>query len=851
MNPNELGKSSITRKILIIDDDQYIRTSVSAYLEDCGFQTLIAEGGAQGLEKFRSETLDVVMVDLVMPHISGHDVIRSIHEENPDLPLLVVSGTGVLSDAVEAMRLGAWDFILKPIVDFHVLSHAIEKALERAELIQMNQRHQQNLEAEVKRRTKALAGANLELQEINTRLKMMVKSTRRISAVQSIQDTMFRIMEEYARNLIASGGSIYTRKENKLILFATLDSPHAALELNLPVDPSSVMGWCIKKKTAVSSEEMKQNPGIELNLWEGYLNRSFWSGPVFDPAGDLMAVINIHNKYDPYFTQHDSEIANLLLSFATEVLHTAMITEKLRISEQNYRRIFSQIQDVYFEISMTGTILEVSPSVYPILGYSRNDLIGQKVQNYIVDTNRWQDLMEELKQTSSVSDFEGLMVHVDRTFRHCSINARQESGQPGRPGWIAGSLRDITNRKKIEEDLLRERNFNMELIQSSPLYFIAVSPAGTILLMNETMLKVMEYTEPEIVDKNFISMFIEPDDQLLMIKSFELLMQVDEPVMTESRVQSKSGSQYIVEWYGRQKYKEGKEIDFIFCVGVDITKRRRTEEQLALHQQQLIEADKMNAMGTIVTGVSHEINNPNNLIMLSVPLLQEYWEEALPVLEDYVVDHPGFQLIDESFSEAQTKYPALCRRVMDSSVRIGNIIMDLERYTRKTIDEVEESIQINNIVESAIIFLHNLIKDATAHFSVDLSEDIPEILVRQPNLKQVIINLIQNACQALPDTSRKLRVSTRYHRKRRQIIITVKDEGIGIPAENLPLILNPFFTTKRDYGGTGLGLAISNRIVHDIGGTIDFKSEVGKGTVARIIIPVVEERNEQTENEPN
>jgi len=105
-------------------------------------------------------------------------------------------------------------------------------------------------------------------------------------------------------------------------------------------------------------------------------------------------------------------------------------------------------------------------------------------------------------------------------------------------------------------------------------------------------------------------------------------------------------------------------------------------------------------------------------------------------------------------------------------------------------------------------------------------------------LEQVIINLIQNACQALPDIRRGISLSISYNEKTSSISVKVQDEGVGIPLEVLPHITDPFFTTKSDSGGIGLGLSISSRIVKEHGGTLVFNSELGKGTIAEITLPV-------------
>ena len=134
-------------KLLIIDDDEVVRASLAAYLDDRGFQVLQAGNGLQGLEVFEREQPDVIICDLRMPQIDGLELIRRINVINSEIPVIVVSGAGVMSDAVEALRLGAADYLIKPLEDLAVLEHSIRRALDRSQLRLENQRYREKLEA--------------------------------------------------------------------------------------------------------------------------------------------------------------------------------------------------------------------------------------------------------------------------------------------------------------------------------------------------------------------------------------------------------------------------------------------------------------------------------------------------------------------------------------------------------------------------------------------------------------------------------------------------------------------------------------------------------------------------------
>jgi polar amino acid transport system substrate-binding protein len=149
-----------------------------------------------------------------------------------------------------------------------------------------------------------------------------------------------------------------------------------------------------------------------------------------------------------------------------------------------------------------------------------------------------------------------------------------------------------------------------------------------------------------------------------------------------------------------------------------------------------------------------------------------------------------------------------------------------------------QSVNVNAVIQSAVSLLSNMIIKSTKHFSIQYGKNIPLSKGNFQRFEQVIINLIQNACQALPDTQRGILISTSFEEETNHIIVKVQDEGMGISPKALPHIMETFFTTKQDSGGLGLGLSISARIVKEHGGSLTFTSEPGRGTTAVIILPI-------------
>lgn len=267
----------------------------------------------------------------------------------------------------------------------------------------------------------------------------------------------------------------------------------------------------------------------------------------------------------------------------------------------------------------------------------------------------------------------------------------------------------------------------------------------------------------------------------------------------------------------------------------DITNLKKSEEQNRIKSEQLMHADKMASLGTLVSGIAHEINNPNNFIMLNINLLQKIWQDTKPILNNYYEENGDFALGGMSYKKFTEKIDNSYKSIEIGSERIKKIIDNLSNYSKKPKIQFKK-ISLNEVIEVAISITSNFISKSTNNFVVNYSKGFPLVFGNSNRLEQVVINLINNSCQSLRNKDEKITIST--YEENNKAIIEIADEGEGIDEKELKYILDPFYTTKREKGGTGLGLSISYNIIKNHDGELKIESKKGSGTIVKIYLPI-------------
>ena len=300
-----------------------------------------------------------------------------------------------------------------------------------------------------------------------------------------------------------------------------------------------------------------------------------------------------------------------------------------------------------------------------------------------------------------------------------------------------------------------------------------------------------------------------------------------------------------IEVHALPIFNQKHEVDGIMELFHDVTLEKTYEQQLA-------QADQLASLGQLVSGIGHEINNPNQFIRGNIKIIKQALDDMLPIVDAYQKEHPDLKIARLPYDFFREHIMTLVNDMAHGSERIKGIVEGLKRFARRDDGLLIDRVDMNTLIEACSRLVHNEVHKH-ADLELDLDPDIPSLVGNSQKIEQVLVNLIVNAAQAMPDDLRGLiKVTTRGEDG--QVMVSVADNGKGMTKKTVRQIFDPFFTTKRAKGGTGLGLAIAYRILEEHGGSIAVQSKLGKGTTFTIRLPAKGEETtaaEATETQEN
>lgn len=398
-------------------------------------------------------------------------------------------------------------------------------------------------------------------------------------------------------------------------------------------------------------------------------------------------------------------------------------------------------------------------------------------------------------------------------------------------------------RRHAEQALYESERRFRSLIENALDIIKVIGADGIIQFSSPSVERVLGYTPSELVGRNLYS-FVHPDDRRHAEAVLGTALQEGAPQFTEMRFRHKDGAWRVLETIGKSMTSQTSAAapgtgHGLVINARDITERKRAAE--ALHEsnlrlqealamvenkseemkamsQQLWHAAKLATMGELAASVAHELNNPLATVSLRVETL------LMQVPSDDSKRRP-LEIIEQEVE----RMSGLVANLLESS-----------RRSQRTIAPVD----VREEIETSLELVHYHLRKRKVDLVRDFATDVPTVGVDRQELRQVLLNLLTNASDAMPDGGRlSLKV---YQRPSDNggpgfVLIECRDTGIGIDPENLPRVLEPFFTTKEPGKGTGLGLAICRRIIQEHYGTLEIESHKGDGTTVRVGFPTLVE----------
>ncbi|MGD8241747.1 MAG: PAS domain S-box protein [Desulfobacterales bacterium] len=532
------------------------------------------------------------------------------------------------------------------------------------------------------------------------------------------------------------------------------------------------------------------------------------------------------------------ELRDTLESYKEEILDRVEAEKAVRISQERFLTVLDSIDaDIYVVDMKDYEIIFMNKHMRDRLAI---DPIGQVCWDVIAHERKPCDRCAQHQHIGTDGQLRGVHVWEEKdanTGKWYMKHSRAIKWAEDRFVLLQVAT-DISELKQAEVAFRESEEKYRTILESIEEGYYEVDLAGNMTFFNESLCNITGYSADELLGMNN-RQYMSAETAQEFYRIFNRVYHTGQPASAvDWETIRKDGQINVLEIsISPIRDPEGKPTGFR-GIARDITERKKAEELAKLHQHQLMQASKMVAIGTLVSGVAHEINNPNNFIMLNSRIIKEAWQNALPILEDYYKENGEFILGGINYSEMRDNLPTLLRGINDGAQRIRQIVGDLKTYVREDTADLTQEIDINAVLKSAVSLLSHMIRKSTKAFKIDYGRSLPSLRGNFQRLEQVIINLIQNACQALPDAGRGISVSVAHDEAQSALVVTIQDEGVGMASDTISAITEPFFTTKADAGGIGLGLSISARIVEEHGGRLRFTSEKGHGTTAEIVLPV-------------
>ena len=490
----------------------------------------------------------------------------------------------------------------------------------------------------------------------------------------------------------------------------------------------------------------------------------------------------------------------------------------LRKNEARFTELFESLQEGIYITTPDGTIVDVNPALVRMLGYdSKEEVLKRRVPEIFVDREERKLVKEEVERQPMIQGKEITLIRRDGTSIVCLNTAAAVRDNSGRVLRYQGALMDITERREMERRLHQQQEFARRLVDSFPDLILVLDANAHYTFVSPRCKDVLGYDIEEAQNMAFGGR-THPEDLPAAESLYQDIIAGRQSFASlEIRVRHKLGEWRRIRFNFSPLADEKGNVEGVVLSGRDVTDLKRLEEQL-------IQAEKLAAMGQMLAGVAHELNNPLTAILGVTELLRERQGE----------DDSTKRQLELTHRQAR---------------RAARIVQNLLEFSRPASPQ-KKPLDLSNLLERTLQLHEHSLRRNNVEVDFHLQPDLPGVIGDANQLIQVFLNLITNAEQAIREVRDAGRIQIRAGRNGNQLAITVQDDGVGIRPESLPRIFDPFYTTKRPGGGTGLGLSICMSIIREHGGNIEAETLPAGGSAFTIYLPIAPVESPGTPSAP-
>ncbi|MGD2100490.1 MAG: PAS domain S-box protein [Desulfobacterales bacterium] len=506
----------------------------------------------------------------------------------------------------------------------------------------------------------------------------------------------------------------------------------------------------------------------------------------------------------------------LKLSIYRDISERKRREEKLWASEADFTNLFEHVDCGVFISSKEGKFLNANRALLDMLGYDRKEeFLSIDIANDLYkkpeERQKFQKMME---RDGRVIDWEVEFKRKDGSTVPVLLTGHVRTDQHGNVIGYEGLNIDISQRKLMERQIKEAHDFINKIIQSSPNAITATDMKGNILIWNRAAEETIGYKANDVIGKMNIQK-IYPDE--MVRKVMQMLRSPEHGgvgrLNAYPMVYMRQDGEVIEGNLSAAIIYDASDKE-IATVGsfVDLKERLEMERTLRQTQEQLLQSEKLAAMGRLTSQIAHELNNPLYGIMNTLELLKT---EISP----------------------QSKRRKVLEMALSETVRLSGLLRKMLSFSKPDQEE-KQAVDVNTVLDEILLLHEKQLQENDIKIKTEFAPSLPKIKASKNQLRQVFLNLVANARDAMPKGG-NLNVKTSADSK--NIAIELSDTGVGIKEEHIKKIFDSFFTTKDSVKGVGLGLSVCYGFVKDHGGDIQVRSQPGEGTTFTITFPIMQE----------